>query len=172
MSKEKELVVFVGVPGSGKTTFYKNNYSDYHYISPDALRREICGSINDQSKNREIWEKAYDMLKNACSKDVNKICFDATNVRQKYLTNILDITDSYGFDNVKFLFFMDSLDYDLCRHRIENDIKNKVDRSNVPEDVSIKMSDNFINLVSKIEDLVKDWKHKYTNINIEIEYIN
>ena len=50
--------------------------------------------------------------------------------------------------------------------------KNKVDRSNVPEDVSIKMSDNFINLVSKIEDLVKDWKHKYVNINIEIEYIN
>ena len=172
MSKEKELVVFVGVPGSGKTTFYKNNYSDYHYISPDALRREICVNINDQSKNREVWEKAYDMLKNACSKDVNKICFDATNVRQKYLTNILDITDSYGFDNVKFLFFMDSLDYDLCRHRIENDIKNKVDRSNVPEDVSIKMSDNFINLVSKIEDLVKDWKHKYVNINIEIEYIN
>ena len=26
MNKEKELVVFVGIPGSGKTTYYKNNY--------------------------------------------------------------------------------------------------------------------------------------------------
>lgn len=162
------VVVFCGTPGSGKSTLYRQYYTTYYYISPDALRKEICGNINDQSRNKEIWEMAYDKLKEACTDSTNNICFDATNVKQSYLENILNIANSYGH-SVQFVFFTDSCDYKLCRNRIEKDISEGVDRSNVPEEVSKNMRKNFLNLLANIYDLEKIWEERYT-INITITY--
>ena len=53
------LIELIGVSGSGKSTWIKNNKSKWNktvVISPDEIRKELTGNISDQSKNKEVFE--------------------------------------------------------------------------------------------------------------------
>ena len=43
------LYIPIGVPGSGKSTYYKNNFNEDEtvLISSDAIRKEVFGNEND-----------------------------------------------------------------------------------------------------------------------------
>ena len=47
-----ELIIPIGISGSGKSRLYNLNYQDYVKICPDDIRKELTGSISDQSKNK------------------------------------------------------------------------------------------------------------------------
>jgi len=86
---ERELVVFVGMPGSGKSTYYENHLSDHIHIEQDKL-----GS-------RPKVLKALDKALNTGT----SIVIDSTNPtqegREEYYT--LAIKNNY---NIKVLYFL------------------------------------------------------------------
>ncbi len=47
------FTMLIGIPGSGKSTWIKENSKGYEIVCPDVIRTEICGDISDQSKNNE-----------------------------------------------------------------------------------------------------------------------
>jgi len=54
----RKVVLSIGVPGSGKTTFLKKfaNENSFVYICLDDIREELCGDAKDQSRNQEVWD--------------------------------------------------------------------------------------------------------------------
>lgn len=159
------LQILIGISGSGKSTYIKkHNEPNYTILSLDAIRKEILGDVSDQSKNKEIYkiflERFEDLIKNT---DDN-ICIDNTNLDEKSIFNLLDICNKYG-EEIYLIpnFFLDSLDWILCRDRVRED---KTDRSRT-DTVEIdgvplhkKMYDKFINLHSNITTNAVDWVDK------------
>lgn len=87
------LIFLIGLPGSGKTTYAKNNLSDCEILSSDRIRGELLGDENCQADNKLIFSTLYKRAKDflQSGKDV---VIDATNVklneRQKALNQFKD----------------------------------------------------------------------------------
>lgn len=73
------LVMGIGIPGSGKTTFLKHLAEErgYEYLSPDLIRKELTGSEIDQSKNTQVWSIARGRLAQRLANE-ESVVFDAT----------------------------------------------------------------------------------------------
>jgi len=135
----KTLILTIGVPGSGKSTwskeFVKEN-PDYIRICPDEIREELTGNINDQSKNYLVWEIARKRVIENLKK--YNVILDATNVntksRNKFIKGI-EATIEYKIFNA---------DKTECVKRIQKDIKNNVNRSNVPIEVINRMYEEYL----------------------------
>jgi len=49
-SKTKEMVIFVGPPGSGKSTFWQNNLKDYVHVNNDTLKtKQKCQKVAEEA---------------------------------------------------------------------------------------------------------------------------
>ena len=82
ITKRQTLIALSGVPGSGKSTFIRkfvDDHPDYGWqiIHPDAIREELTGDVNDQSRNKEVWALAYQRLREASAQGL-PVIFDAT----------------------------------------------------------------------------------------------
>lgn len=163
------IKIEIGISGSGKTTYYKNNHSENSgYINPDSLRKQLCGDVSDQTRNREVFELAYVNLEKFCLSGKNEIWFDATNLTKDSITKILNISSKYGYD-CEFIVFEDSLNPELCNSRVRKDIENSVDRSNVPEEIiTTKQFNKFVNLYKNLENLYNEFVSDYKGIKFKI----
>ena len=74
-----EMVIMIGFPGSGKSTFVKNNFSNYKILSGDELKTE-AKIIKEINKN--IGESS--------------IVIDATNPSKDKRKKFIDIANSYN----------------------------------------------------------------------------
>jgi predicted kinase len=75
-----ELVLMVGLSGSGKSHYIEQHLPHHHLIALDELRDHLAGGRMNQKKNSRIFQKAKDSLKEALRKP-NKIVWDATNLQ-------------------------------------------------------------------------------------------
>ncbi len=124
----KELVVFVGMPGSGKTTYFENIYKEHNYIhvNQDKLRTK---------------SKVLNAIKNAVKQNRN-IVIDATNpkleTRQEYyklvdndykITVVYFIRDGRGWNKTR-----ERSVPDIAYHRyfkyLEQPKKNEAEQGN------------------------------------------
>ena len=84
------LIVTVGLPGSGKSTYYNTpiikNY--YTLVSSDAIRQEVFGDINDQTHNNEVFEIMLKRTADALNEG-KSVYYDATNLSSRRRTNLL-----------------------------------------------------------------------------------
>ena len=159
-----------GIPGSGKSTFYKNNHTDKGiYINPDSIRKDICGNVNDQSQNAKVWKIAYDSLRTACEEGVEEIWFDATTLSSSSVKAVLEIAALYK-QNVVLYVMQDSFNKNLCFERIKNDVDNFVDRANVPADVVDSMFARFLIMYENMKENLERWQKEFPNINIFVVY--
>jgi predicted kinase len=71
------LVVMVGLPASGKSTYAAANFR--HVVSPDALRLELSGRAFDRRVEEDVWAIAFDRLAELLE-DGAIACFDATSL--------------------------------------------------------------------------------------------
>ena len=92
------LILLVGIPGSGKTTYAKNyierNANAIH-LSSDAIRKELYGDENIQGNPAEVFslmqKRAVEALNNGCG-----VLYDATNITRKDRANIIGICPKFA----------------------------------------------------------------------------
>lgn len=80
------LNLLVGLPGSGKSTYAKEQNGVW--ISSDAIREELFGDVNDQKHN----DKVFDTMKKRTINALNRqelVIYDATNLNAKKRMNLL-----------------------------------------------------------------------------------
>lgn len=83
-----ELVIMIGLPGSGKTTFAKENYPNHTIISSDAMRKELYGDENDQSHNNDLFNEIHARIRSELESE-HDVVFDATNINRKRRITLL-----------------------------------------------------------------------------------
>lgn len=173
-----ELILLIGIPGSGKS-FYTKKY-DYDRIfkhnttilSSDEIRKQLYGDENDQTHNEEVFQYIKDTSVEKLEKG-QRVIIDATNLSRKARQSITDYVDQklsfyeYGF--IKFVVV--ATPYYQC---LENNRKRS---RQVPENVIERMYKQFefptlSEAVHEIEvvypfEIDKDFygmKHPYENL--------
>lgn len=153
-----EFVMLIGIPGSGKSTWINqfNKNDKYIVISPDDIRREITGSISDQSQNANVWritkERVLKNLENGRSVILDSTMTDSIR-RKEFIKDLPQV-------NLKAKVFY--VDPEVSKERIKKDIESGKDRANVPPEIvdkmygelmsKVKLLDGGVLDVSKLED--------------------
>ncbi|NPV13057.1 MAG: AAA family ATPase [Ignavibacteria bacterium] len=153
----KKLYFSIGISGTGKSTYYKNQFLiDFPEVAnflkergmtlesikvcPDDIRREVCGDVSDISRDNYVWELADSRMKK--NLDVYGYCvFDSTGVSasgRKFLKKYTDV------QKVAIVF---EPNIELSKERILKDISEGVDRSKVPMFVVDRQFESFKNNV-------------------------
>lgn len=92
------LILLVGVPGSGKTTYAKNyirqNFNTIH-LSSDGIRKELYGDENIQGNSGDVFylmqKRAIEALNDGCN-----VIYDATNITRKDRAGIIGICPKFA----------------------------------------------------------------------------
>lgn len=127
----KTLYITIGISGSGKSSYVNKIFNREDIVCPDLVRKELTGSISDQSENNKVWilvkERILDRL------NTNKpVVLDATNTYSKLRGQFLqDIPNDV--EKIALVFPVPELD--IAYDRVKKDIDSGIDRSNVPKDV-------------------------------------
>lgn len=139
----RNLVLPIGISGSGKSYIYNRDYKDYVQVSPDLIREELTGSISDQSKNKEVFKLAFERVDEYLNKGQD-VFFDATNVNKTQRKNF---TDRYIGSDVNVIYVVLPADVDLSWTRIRKDIREKKNRSDVPYFALVKQKEQYDNSI-------------------------
>ena len=125
-----EVIIPIGISGSGKSRLYKMRYSDLTLVSPELICKEMYGRINEYSKLNEVREEV--------SKRVDKLVesgesfyYDGYTIdsnRRKEFTDMFK-----GKNDIKVTYIILPSDINISLKRIEEDIKNNVERADVKE---------------------------------------
>ena len=129
-----EIIVPIGISGSGKTRLYNMRYSDLTLVSPDLIRKELTGSISDQKKNKEVFEEVDRRVEDLVKKG-ESFFYDATNVNSEFRKKFVE---QFRGTDVKITYVILPADMNTSYVRIKQDLKNNVDRSRVPFEVLIR----------------------------------
>lgn len=87
------LIVMVGLPGSGKSTYAESNFR--HIVSPDRIRMDEFGVEFDPEIEPEVWDLAFARVRERLARrDV--VCFDATSVSRRRRAALLDLAAVAG----------------------------------------------------------------------------
>lgn len=130
------FICMVGIPGSGKSVLAKEYAKRYNavIVSTDEIRKELFGDETIQVKNKEVFEVAYDRIKDALYYHRNVI-FDATNISRKNRINLLRFIEPF---NRGFKIAL------VLKTPLEEAKKRNQNRERVvPEDVLERMFKNF-----------------------------
>lgn len=103
-------------------------YSDLAIVSPDLIRKELTGSISDQTKNREVFQRV-DKLVEQLVKEGRDFFYDATNVNTDFRKAFVE---KFRGTDVEIIYVILPADVAVSMKRIKNDLKESVDRANVP----------------------------------------
>jgi predicted kinase len=145
------LIITIGISGSGKNYLLvslKDNLNIVN-IEPDDIRRKKLGNVNNQENGGMIFSIAKNMI-NKALKENKDVFFNGTNLDWKRTINfILDLNKSPEI-SVLFVYLKDSLNLDICKKRVLEDINNNIDRSNVPEDIIEKQYERYKTCIHNI----------------------
>jgi len=111
-----KLWMTIGLPGAGKSTYWRNELSNAVYISSDKLREEMFGDVNDQSHNDIIFNEMMNRTVASLNAEKN-VFYDATNLNQKRrikFLNALRERTHVEFDAIALVF---AIPFDTCVRR-------------------------------------------------------
>lgn len=112
--KPFELVLLIGAPGSGKTTYCSTIFPHVEKVSMDDERARL-GDVNDMSKNQEVYETCYRKLVHNMKNRISSI-WDATSVNRKMRYRLVDMARQKGAI-IRMVFFDVPLETILERNR-------------------------------------------------------
>lgn len=132
------LIVTVGIPGSGKTSWVKdyieeNKDKNIEVISSDEIRKELLNDIKDQSKNKEVFDVMKKRTKESLSNGYVTI-YEATNISSKRRRALLKEMKKYYSKSICLFKYKNLID---CI--IDNGARNK----QVPDEVIERMYKNI-----------------------------
>lgn len=90
-----EVVVMVGLSGSGKSHYVANHLSDHESISLDDIREDIGADRGDQRQNDRVLHEARDRLR-AALRAKKKVVWDATSLRKDFRKRVASLGFDYG----------------------------------------------------------------------------
>ena len=123
-----EIVIPIGIPGSGKTRLYKMRYSHLALVSKDLINKEITGDINDYSKPKELTNEINKRIDELVERG-ESFYLDDTNLDKNVRSTFVN---RFKGTDVKITYVVFPVDFELSKRRIEEDIKNNVERSSTP----------------------------------------
>ncbi|MGD9678162.1 MAG: AAA family ATPase [Vulcanibacillus sp.] len=158
MQNAPYLIILMGIPGSGKTTwrkkFLENQANqDWSVICPDGIRQQVTGKISDGSQDNVVWNIVYAKLSSELIYTYNDIIFDATNCNTKTQKAIEKIAKE---NNAIIMYKIFECDRELAKERIKIDIENNINRSNVPSEVVDRMANNFMLAKKRVEEKARE----------------
>lgn len=104
----KQVIIMMGAPGSGKTTYIKNNFPGAIVVSADHYFIKDGEYRFDHTQLSQAHKQCFDKFNDHISKyaviigDAPIIVVDNTNTRLKELRPYIDLAKDYGY-NVKII---------------------------------------------------------------------
>ncbi len=98
----KDLIIPIGLPGCGKTTYLKNltAFKPSTFVSLDWTRQEVSGNMSDLTQDRtKVWPLVRERLEKALKSNAPEcqtIVFDATCLSIAARKNFLNIVKEWG----------------------------------------------------------------------------
>lgn len=171
MNNRSMLVLTTGISGSGKSKFAqfaKGIFADVE-VNADNIRAEL-GSVSDQSKNAEVFEKV-DELVNQNLAGGRSVILSNTNL---HYHSMVAYAKKYPYTRIIAMIMMDSNNPELCKERIHKDLENGVARSAVPDEVVDKQYVNFSHFLNdmKTKDKLPNMEFYAVDTNFAIQKLN
>lgn len=115
--KKGNIIMLVGVPGSGKSTYAEKliiqNKGNYISLSSDNFREKLFGNINEQNKNDIVFkEMKKETIKNLSNGKT--VIYDATNIKRKNRISLLSEIKDYYNEATAIIF---ATPYEICISR-------------------------------------------------------
>ena len=153
-----KLILMVGLPGSGKTTFANTMFDkDIIVLSSDGIRKELYGSESDQNHNDIVFKTLYDRAIDGLLNN-KTIVIDSTNSikenRKRALSNFSNM-------NISRTAIVINTDIETC-------LKQNSKRKRVVEESVIKEFADAFSFPTKDEGF--DEIIIYTNKNNKFKY--
>lgn len=89
-----EVVLVVGLSGSGKTTWIGKNLKDHEIVSLDDIRAGL-GRREDQQNNAKVLRIAKEELREHL-RAKRRVVWDATSLRTDFRSAVIDLAEDYG----------------------------------------------------------------------------
>ena len=127
------LNITVGISGSGKSKFaeFFCNATDAMELNADNYRKELGKDVNDQDINKVVFKEIDKAIVKYLAGGYS-VCVSNTNL---HADKIKELAERFSLNAVTVFFLKDSEDIELCWNRIQKDLENGKDRSNVPREV-------------------------------------
>lgn len=147
-----DLIIPIGISGSGKTTWINSlkEKEDFVVVSPDEIRKELTGSISNQSKNKEVFE-LVELRVNKALLENKKVILDATNLNTKLRREFIEKVKSI-FPEKQVSYKIFEANPELSKQRISQDISSGKDRANVPSDIIDRQYQMYLQTLEDIKE--------------------
>ena len=145
-----DVILPIGTSGSGKSTFIKSlPQENLVVISPDDMRVEFTGDINNKSKDKEIYEEAAKRAVAAIQQG-KQVVFDTTNLtkdkRRPFIEAIKKATP-----NANIQYKLMPLDAKLAKQRIKAQIARGENRANVSDETIDRHAESYKQMLEDIK---------------------
>lgn len=94
-SVHPEVIIPIGISGSGKSTAIAELSDEWVRISPDETRESLYGSADEQGNPSEVYRACRESLQQVLRKK-GKAVYDATNIIEDYRAKVLNLCYDYG----------------------------------------------------------------------------
>ena len=150
-------ILFIGLPGSGKTTYIEKNIKGYKVVSADELKYSNPDYDPAHPDLIHQWSVIEaERLMNEYSDDGIGICMDSGGVNNSYSLRIINMLKSKGY-HVELIYINTPLDVCLERNRMRERF--------VPEDIIIDKSERIEECVNKQKLAADTFRHIKYNEN-------
>lgn len=129
------LIMMIGIPGSGKSTYVKSIPKEgVAVICPDEIREELTGDASDQTRNSEVFDLAYKRMRFSLYLQ-GSVVFDATSLTKEARKKVLSYIPDRKNTTVEYVWMDTPLEECLKR--------NASRERSVPEPVIRRMAEKL-----------------------------
>lgn len=123
----KEIILTIGLPGSGKSTYVNDNFigikSGYQILCLDDIRLAMGDVFN--RKTEDIIIAMHNIIARAFMERGLNIIVDSTNISKKVVSYWQELADEYGY-SIKGIFFDISVEECMRRKCGKNKLTKEV----------------------------------------------
>jgi predicted kinase len=149
-SSKPDVILPIGTSGSGKSTFIKSlPQENLVVISPDDMRVEFTGNINDKSKDKEIYAESANRAIKAI-KEGKQVVFDTTNLTKEKRRPFIEAIKK-ALPNANIQYKLMPLDAELAKQRIKAQIARGENRANVSDETIDRHAKSYKQMLEDIK---------------------